>query len=397
MPRVFRNMCTYSDIRTQEPATRREPKTEKRSSPRATVLISGPSIEQLGGMASVITQTLNLDYGERFLAQFLANTQSPQRRESLFAKIRRHAGHVLTLRRTLIESHAKLIHIHTCSGFSFYRSVLDMLVAQRLHRPVVLHIHGAAFDEFYRDSNSVGQRMIRWGLSRAEAVVALSDQWRDRLLQIAPKANVVVVENAVDLPPSPSPHKANGKCRFALLAKMDTWKGIDDLLDACASFSIDEREMIEITLAGPGGSAGDEKTILRKIADRDLKSVVRYVGPVRGDDKATLLRQADAYVQPSHNEGMPISVLEAFSYGLPVVGTTVGAMPEIVGATETGTLVPPRKPKELAAALIAIARDPERREMLGKNARALAETRFGLSRLRDDVVRVYDQLLRKSY
>jgi glycosyltransferase involved in cell wall biosynthesis len=397
MTHVFRDMSTYFNIEPQEPATRREPQTEKQSSSRATVLISGPSVEQLGGMASVITQTLNLDYGERFLARFLANTQAPQHRESLFAKIRRHAGHVLTLRRTIIKSHAKLIHIHTCSGFSFYRSALDMLVAQRLHRPVVLHIHGAAFDEFYRDSNAVGRRMIRWGLSRADTVLALSDQWRDRLLRISPKAKVVIVENAVDLPPSPSPHLANGKCRFALLAKMDTWKGIDDLLDACTTFSTREQEMIEITLAGPAGSAGNEKTILQKIADRDLKSVVRYVGPVRGEEKATLLRQADAYVQPSHNEGMPISVLEAFSYGLPVVGTTVGAMPEIVGATETGTLVPPRRPKELAAALIAIAGDQQRREMLGKNARALAETRFGLSRLRNDVVRVYDQLLRKSY
>ncbi len=367
------------------------------TSSRTMVLVSGPSVEQLGGMASVISQTLNLDYGEMFDARFLANTQSPNSRESIWGKLRRHTGQVLTLRKALKESQAQLIHIHTCSGFSFFRSALDMIVAQCLHTRVILHIHGAAFDEFYRDSSLLGRLIVRCGLSRADAVLALSDQWRSRLLQISPRANVIVVENAVDLPSTRSAIKTGEKCRFALLAKMDTWKGIDDLLDACTVFSKVEREMIEITLAGPSGSAGDEETILRKIADRNLTRIVRYVGAVRGEEKASLLRQADAYVQPSHNEGMPISVLEAFSYGLPVVGTTVGAMPEIVGATNTGALVPPRKPKELAAALVAIAGDAEHRRMLGKNARRLAETRFGLSRLRDDLVCVYDQLLAKSH
>lgn len=364
---------------------------------QTTVLVIGPAIEQVGGMASVIAQTLDLDYGERFRTQFLANTRSPGNSESFLGRVGRHIRHAIILRKTIQNASAKLVHIHTCSGFSFYRSLLDMLVAQGLGCPVVLHIHGAAFDEFHRGSSPLGRRMIRWGLSRAESVVALSQQWRSTLLLISPEANVTVVENAVEIPTSPANPTSSGKCHFALLARMDTWKGIDDLLEACSVLSQDQREMIEITLAGPEGSAGDTATLLTKIADRNLERTVRYVGVLLGEEKAALLRRADAYVQPSHNEGMPISVLEAFAYGLPVVGTTVGAMPEIVGTTQTGTLVPPHKPKALAAALVAIAGDEKRRAILSKNARRLAETRFGLSRLRDDVVRLYDRLLAASY
>lgn len=362
----------------------------------ATILVLGPVAEQLGGMASVIGQVLGLDFGERFRLRLFANTESPSNDEPFQSKVWRHVRHAVRLGNTVENENARLIHIHTCSGFSFYRSLLDMLVARRVGCPAVLHIHGAAFDEFYRDSSILARRVIRWGLARAETVVALSQQWRDRLVEISPSANVTVVENAVEIPEPRIAPTADGKCRFALLAKMDTWKGIDDLLDACTVLSRGERETLTITLAGPGGSAGDEATIRRKISERGLAGTVRYIGPVRGEKKATLLREASAYVQPSHNEGMPISVLEAFSYGLPVVGTTVGAMPEIVGATESGVLVPPREPAALAAALAAMASDPKWRETLGRNARRLAETRFDLLRLRDDMVRVYDRILTRG-
>jgi len=365
----------------------------RQSNDRITVLIVGPATDQLGGMATVVSQTLDLDYGERFITRFLANTRSEDRNESTWDRIRRHIHHARTLRTTIRQTRAQLVHIHTCSGFSFYRSVLDMLLAQTLRCPAILHIHGAAFDEFYQGSSSTGRLMIRWSLARAKRVIALSQRWKRILTEISPKARVNVVENAVETPTSPADTRNDKSCRFVLLAKMDTWKGIDDLLDACSLVPFPHRNTIEMTLAGPPGTAGDEKTIRRKIADRKLQQTVHYVGAVRGSEKATLLRQADVYIQPSHNEGMPISVLEAFSYGLPVVATTVGAMPEIIDATETGTLVAPHDPQALASAIVAMAGDFNSRRTYGKNARALAQSRFGLARLRKDIVGIYDQIL----
>lgn len=180
-------------------------------------------------------------------------------------------------------------------------------------------------------------------------------------------------------------------CRFLMLARMDEWKGVDDLLDACVQLQV-HGAAFELLLAGPPGSAGDARTLARKIADRQLTRAVQYLGEVRGRQKAGLLARADVLVQPSHSEGMPITVLEAFAHGRPVVATRVGAMPEVVEHGTTGLLVSPREPHALAAAMECLARDADLRTRCGMEARRLAETRFSPARLRDDLVRIYDEL-----
>ena len=125
------------------------------------------------------------------------------------------------------------------------------------------------------------------------------------------------------------------------------------MLDACAMLHRDE-VWLELTLAGPPGSAGDDAALGRKIRTRGLNGVVRYVGTVRGAEKENLLRSADVYLQPSHNEGMPISLLEALAHGLPVIATRVGAVPEVLTHEREGLLIPPHRPDLLSARVVQL-------------------------------------------
>ncbi|MCH7886150.1 MAG: glycosyltransferase, partial [Planctomycetes bacterium] len=97
----------------------------------------------------------------------------------------------------------------------------------------------------------------------------------------------------------------------------------------------------------------------------------------------------------SHHEGMPISLLEALAHGLPIIATTVGAVPEVITPNQEGLLVPPHNPDLLAAAMGDLAGDPDRRARMSVAARCSAERRFGLGRLRDDLVRLYDAVCRE--
>ena len=342
-------------------------------------------------MATVVGQTLGLDYAGRFQTALLETTTSSGNGESFLGRIGRHVRQLMRLRQLVRRTHSPIVHIHTCSGFSFYRATLDMLVAKQHGCRVVLHIHGAAFDVFHAQAGFPGRRMIAWSLERADRVIALSDGWRDKLRAMAPKAHVVVVENAVDAPAAVTGKDDDAPCHFLLLARMDVWKGIDDLLDACATLPADGLKF-EVTLAGPAGSAGDAAELDRKIRSRSLEETVRYVGEVIGEGKADLLRMADAYVQPSHHEGMPIAILEAIAHGLPIVATRVGAVPEVITHGLEGQLVSPHAPDELARAMQELAANRQRRGAMSRAARELAESRFSVSRLRDDLVAVYDDL-----
>jgi glycosyltransferase involved in cell wall biosynthesis len=331
---------------------------------------------------------------DTFAQHFVAMSISPGDHERWTGRLVRHVRQSRRLAALIRFAERPIVHIHTCSGFSFHRSAVDLAIAKHYDCPVVLHVHGAVFDRFFADATPLGKRVIRSVLSAADRVVALSHGWRDRIVEMARSARVVVIENAVELPVDPpdrTDREVVGPCHFVLLARMDEWKGIDDVLDACAMLR-SRGVVFRATLAGPEGTAGDAATLLRKIGDRNLASAVRYVGCVEGDAKDRLLRDADVYIQPSHHEGMPMSALEAMSYGLPVVATAVGAMPEVITDGAEGVLVPARSPARFAAAMESLANEPLRRVEAAANAAQLARRRFSRERFHADLARLYSEL-----
>jgi glycosyltransferase involved in cell wall biosynthesis len=100
---------------------------------------------------------------------------------------------------------------------------------------------------------------------------------------------------------------------------------------------------------------------------------VRMMPPVSGDDKTACFERADVFVFPSHDEGMPMAVLEAMAAGLPVVATAVGGIPELLEDGENGMLVAPRAPKDLSRALERLCRDPRLRLRMGSRSARLAQ------------------------
>ena len=356
-----------------------------------TVIVIGPSPDAVGGMASVVAQTLRLEFDGRYRLRFFPTTSSIGDRETSWQRMTRHVRHLLRLRRLIRESNRPIVHIHTCSGFSFLRSAVDMMIARSHGCRTVLHIHGAKFDSFYEALPAYRRLLMRRCLSRADRVIALSNGWRRKLHDMAPKARLSVIENAIECPAETTTSRRPGPFRFVLLARMDEWKGIDDLLSACVTLVADSVDF-ELVLAGPGGTAGDAVSLEAKIKSMRLAGVVRYVGPVHGREKDDLLRNSDAYVLASWSEGLPISLLEAFAYGLPAVATRVGAVPEVITEGCEGLLVPARQPDDLARAMHTMIDDPSRRATMSDAARRLAKQRFSVVRLRGDLLRLYDEL-----
>jgi glycosyltransferase involved in cell wall biosynthesis len=267
-----------------------------------------------------------------------------------------------------------------------------MLLSRRFGCRVVLHIHGAGFDDFADSAGWFSRRLVRRCLSLADRVVALSEEWRRRLQRISSSARITVIENAVAAIPTVRRMHGSNRCRFLLLARMDVWKGVDDLLDACVLLQ-NRSSAIFVTLSGPPGSAGDADALRAKIADRNLDTLVEYAGPVDGEGKGRLLAQTDVLVQPSHQEGMPMAMLEALADGIPVVATRVGGIPDVITDGREGLLVPPRRPDLLAEAMHVLAGDAERRTRMSAQARALALSRFGAERFNHDLLRLYDDLM----
>jgi glycosyltransferase involved in cell wall biosynthesis len=125
-----------------------------------------------------------------------------------------------------------------------------------------------------------------------------------------------------------------------------------------------------------------ERDIAAVEADPDLSRRIRFLG--YRADVPDLLRAANAFVLPSHREGMPRSIVEAMLTGLPVIATDIRGSREEVLDSETGLLVPVRDGKALGAAIAKLAGDSDLRARLGdaglRRARALYDERLVVER-----------------
>ena len=134
--------------------------------------------------------------------------------------------------RELVVRRPAVVHLHTSSYGSFARKSILAWISRSAGVPVVIHVHGAAFKEFYSGSPRLLQHYIRVTLEGADAVIALGEKWAGALRQIAPGARIVIVPNAVE-PRTPVDQPGPGEPVHVLfLGEVEDRKGAFLLLDA---------------------------------------------------------------------------------------------------------------------------------------------------------------------
>jgi glycosyltransferase involved in cell wall biosynthesis len=149
-------------------------------------------------------------------------------------------------------------------------------------------------------------------------------------------------------------------------------KGIVFLLDAMVRLK-NACVPIQLKIAGTGGL----QAILAAEASRlGLNDCVAFTGPVSGPAKELFFSSLDIFVQPSLSEGLSIVLIEAMSYGLPLVASKVGGIPELIQEGGNGLLVPPGDGAGLADAIRQLAVRPDQRVAMGKFSRTLFECTY---------------------
>ncbi|MFP5392038.1 MAG: glycosyltransferase family 4 protein, partial [Gammaproteobacteria bacterium] len=143
------------------------------------------------------------------------------------------------------------------------------------------------------------------------------------------------------------------------LGRLEEKKGVFDLVRAFAIVHA-ARPQTRLMLGGDGDVAAVE-TLARELGVAGAVTCPGWVGPA---EKAVLLARAAVFVLPSHFEQMPMTILEAMSYGTPVVATDVGAIPDMLAHGKSGSVVPIKEIDELAASILRILTDNIRTDTL---------------------------------
>jgi len=359
---------------------------------RPKVLMIGPLPPPVGGMATVVGN-LAEGFAGRVDLKLLNNvkTTAADRRlwEGIAAQLRllgRLAGHCLGWR-------PDVVHVHTCSWFTFWRNAVDVLLARLLGRRVVLHIHGAQFRGFLEGLSPAARQSARVVFALAQRIVVLGEGWKALLDPWADPHRVVVVPNGVPVPERTAAGVRGGAAeplRIVCLANYERRKGQADLLRAVARLT--GPRPVRLELFGFEAEPGQRQALLDLARELGIAERVQVPGPVTGAAKDACLNAAGCFCLPSYDEGLPMSMLEAMALGLPVVVSEVGSIPEAVSDGEEGLLYVAGDIEALAAHLQRVLDDPDRALAIGRAGRARVQREFSLERSVQRLLQVYGGL-----
>jgi len=236
--------------------------------------------------------------------------------------------------------------------------------------------------------------LVRWALRTSDAVVAISTYTAGEARRIA-DVPVRVIPYTVGLSdaghlPAPPPARKDGAFNVLFVGRLVERKGVAGLVDAVRRLPASVRARLEIVGDGPERVRLDAQIRAAALQDR-----VALRGRISAADLRAAYAGADVLVLPSvldsgnDTEGLGVVLLEAMSYGVPVIASRIGGIPDIVVDGETGLLVPPGDPAALAAALERLAGDAALASQLSAAGQRHVRAEFSWERIVDRWLECY--------
>jgi len=243
---------------------------------------------------------------------------------------------------------ADVVHVFAAAHWSFLISPVPAMVAARgLGKRVVLNYHSGEADEHL----SRFHRTVRGLLRLADRIVVPSEFLRAVFSRHG--YAVEVIPNVVDLSSFRFRERSPLRPRLLSTRNLEPIYGVDMTLRAFARI----RERVpEATLTVAG--TGSQEPALRRLAGELGVAGIRFTGRVEPRDMTSLYDDHDIFLNSSHADNQPLSILEAFAAGTPVVSTASGGIPTMIRHRETGLLLFRRDPAEMTAAVRRLLDEP---------------------------------------
>jgi glycosyltransferase involved in cell wall biosynthesis len=354
------------------------------------VLLVGKGPPDRGGIPSFLQGLMASELSRRYDLSFLnvAHAGTPEGGRLSVGNIRRTLHDAVSVWRRAGQQ--DVIHINSAlaPSVTVIRAGLLVLAGRMRGCAVIVHAHGGNIETW------LTSRWARWvtraSMNRASLVVAVWNAGKVALASTLDQQRVRLVVNGVDTTRfRPATTGSHDPPRVLYVGLLTPRKGVLDLIEASQTI---RRAGIDHELWLLGG-VPDEGPEAAEPVLAAAKGHAVLLGTRPPEEMPEVYASADVFCLPSWWEAMPLSVLEAMASGLPVVATEVGDVARIVVHGETGLVVPPQSPEELAAALRKVVEDPESARRMGRAGRERAETVYSSSANARAIGDLYDEVL----
>jgi glycosyltransferase involved in cell wall biosynthesis len=330
------------------------------------IAIVGPSLEILGGQgvqARSLAQALVEDGFEVLFIPVNPTFPKGLRWLRRIPVARTMLNQCLYLAQLFKLRHADVVHVYSASYWSFLLAPVPAILASEwFGKPVILNYHSGEADDHLA---TWGLRVHPW-LRRVDKIVVPSTYLQNVFARHGYHARVV--RNIIDTSSFHYRERSQLEPRLLSNRNLEAHYGIGTTLRAFALLR-KQWPQARLTIAG----YGSERTRLEDWVRSEHLDGVEFVGRVEPEAMPRLYDEADIYVNSSVIDNQPVSILEAFAAGLPVVSTPVGDIPAMLGNQQNGTLVPRDDPEAMATAIAMLLDAPGEAVTMARRARDEAE------------------------
>ncbi len=356
------------------------------------ILIVTPHLQGLGGVANYYKAILPLlDKGQFLIDHFVVGS----------AKRKKKKLHPLTDQINFyrkIQGGYEIVHVNPSLNFkSFIRDGLFIRQAKKNGIPVIVFFRG--WDKkFAQRVQSFLLILFRYFYGKSDAFIVLASEFKNKLRKWGIKAPIYIQTTTVDhnlLDGFDIEIKVQNllerkKTRILYLARLERDKGVFEIIEAIRILR--ERQIhVDLSIAGDGSVRQEIENYVQGVDL--LTGSIKFLGYVRGQEKADTFSNHDIYCFPSYfGEGMPNSVLEALVFGMPVITCSVGGLADIFHDGKMGAFVPPREPKAIADKIEQFVLNREKMAATARYNFQYAK-RFLAPNVADSLLEIYREIL----
>ncbi|HKQ26600.1 MAG TPA: glycosyltransferase family 4 protein [Burkholderiales bacterium] len=354
---------------------------------RHRLLVTGPLPPPLGGVQlvidmqrrSLLAQEFDLHVVDTSKRQLRWAVENPTWKTPLYM-IRDFSR----LLRALIRVRPHVVLVHAAPSLSFLRDWMFMVAARLAGAKVICHYHGTLHTRFPSGETRSGRLIGRFLMAAAHRVIVLGPTYQREMGKAWRRDDVTWAPNMADIAlfrdmpaDTPAPWLARGDKAVLFVGRLSAPKGIYDLFDAIPRV-LERHPEANFVLVGVAERDALESVIRADAERRGIAPRLTFLGSLEGREKAAAFVTSRMIVVPSWTEAFPLVIPEAMAAGLPVIATTVGAIPDFVKDGEDGFLIAPKNPQMLAHSICRLLDDEGLRQRISKHVRERAPREFAI-------------------
>lgn len=276
-----------------------------------------------------------------------------------------------------------IVHIHLSEPVSAFRKIPYFTLAKILRKKTIIHFHSFSPETTIRGKHS---RIYKFLFSNADRIIVLSESWKkyvNEKFRLGNKVQVIYNPCIANVSTESYPKKK----QILYAGTLNQRKGYADLLKAF-SLIVASYPDWAVVFAGNG-----ELDKAQELANHlNISKQVKFLGWINGADKDKIFKESTIFCLPSYAEGFPMAVLDAWAYGLPVITTPVGGIPDIAVDGENMLLFDAGNINKLSVQIKRLIDDKQLLNKLICASKYLADTKFNIKTINSEIEKLYNEL-----